>query len=346
MSDVETFPLVSIVVIGYNEAANLNNTFQAINHMNYPKDKLEVIYVDSGSDDGSVDIAKNFTNKIFIEDQYPSPGRNRNRGLIEANHEIVHFIDGDVIIDKDYLINIVPLFNEKQVQAIVGQLAEQNPNIWNKLAALSNVEKKEGYTKFTSTGSTYLKEALLEVNGYDERIRRGQETELGERFRNAGAKIWCAKYLMGSHNFGVTGLWQYLKKYEVNGKSMLQLALINGDSNFILSAKSKVIKQLVKAFLFLIFLFLSIWLKNILPVLGLFIITWFLRNRSFFKKKIKEHPKLVLIRSVIDFFFFWVWWYGFFRELFNFLFNESSKEFYKLRKMKLDLKFNMDCSSR
>ncbi|MFW5879979.1 MAG: glycosyltransferase, partial [bacterium] len=258
---------VSIVVIGFNEAENLDKTFRAVKNMNYPGNLIETIYVDSGSTDNSVFIAKKYTDKVFIEDKFPSPGRNRNRGLLEAQYDIVHFIDGDVIIHTDYLKNIVPLFEKKAVHAIVGQLDEQNPTIYNRLAALSNVEKKEGYTKFTSTGATYLRSALLSVDGYDERIRRGQESELGERFRKAGYRIWCTRHKMGSHNFGVNSLWDYLKKYELNATSMFQLALLKGDSFYIKSARKKILKQVVKLVVFAIIVGLSIYCNSIILLL-------------------------------------------------------------------------------
>lgn len=332
MSDLETFSLVSIVVIGYNESENLDKTFSAIHSMNYPIDHYELIYVDSGSTDNSVAIAKKYTNKIFIEAKHPSPGRNRNRGLIEAKYDIVHFIDGDVVIDPNYLRGIANLFEVKNVQAIVGQLDEQKPNLYNKMAALSNVEKKEGYTSFTSTGATYLRNALLAVNGYDERIRRGQESELGERFRKAGNKIWCTRYKMGSHNFAVNSLWQYLHKYEINAKSMFQVAFINGDSDYIKSARTKITKQVIKLLLFFASIILSTVFGNIIIVLAYLVVTWFLRNRGFIVKKYKLNPALVILRSLIDFFFFWKWWLGFFKELKRYILDKNSKAFYALQK--------------
>lgn len=247
-------PQVTIVVIGYNEVDNLVKTMDAILAVDYPPELIEVIYVDSGSTDHSVEIAQRYTNRVFIEPKFPSPGRNRNRGLTEAKHEIVHFVDGDVEIDPYYLKSIVPLFLEKDVQAIVGQLDEQNPNIYNELSALSNVTKNEGYTHFTSTGATYLKEAILSVNGYDERIRRGEESELGDRFRDKGYRVWCTKYSMGKHNYGISSLWQYLRKYKTNALSLVSCAKISGDGQFFLMSRKRYRSQLIKIF----FLFLSV----------------------------------------------------------------------------------------
>ena len=100
-------PQISIIVIGRNEEKNLNATFTAINNINYPKDKYEIIYVDTNSTDKSVEIANTYTDKVFVEKRkWSTPGLARNRGLIEAKYDIIHFIDGDLklikIIKKSY----------------------------------------------------------------------------------------------------------------------------------------------------------------------------------------------------------------------------------------------------
>jgi glycosyltransferase involved in cell wall biosynthesis len=330
--DTELYPNVSIVIIGYNEAENLPKTFQAISQMHYPPTKLETIYVDSGSKDNSVEIARQYVDKVFIEAKYPTPGRNRNRGLIEAKYEIVHFIDGDVTINKDYLRNIVFLFAEKNVQAIVGQLNEQYPNIYNRMASLSQATKKEGYTTFTATGATYLKKALLSVNGYDERIRRGQETDLGERFRDAGYKIWRTAYKMGSHNFDIRNLWQYLEKYEINASSMLQLAGLKGGSSYVRSAKSKIAKQIIKLILFFTVSAISLIFNNVAFILLYLLLFWFLRNKETLTKGFLHSPGLYILRLLIDFFFYWKWWLGFFKEFLGIIFYRSKREFFLLEK--------------
>lgn len=330
--DLYHLPKVSIVVIGFNEAKNLYKTFQAIASMNYPQDKLEIIYVDSGSTDGSVELSRQYVDKFFVEAIHPTPARNRNRGLIEAKYDIVHFVDGDVIIDKEYLRNAVSLFIEKDVHAVVGQLDEQRPNVYNKMASLSNALLKEGYTHLTATGATYLKSALLSINGYDERISRGEEIEIGGRFNKAGFKVWCTNNKMGSHNFDITNLWQYVKRYEANARSSVRIALMRGDSKYFTSAKHLIQRQTIKGSLFVMFLLVTLYFESVWPLILFLLVAWMLRNRGFFMKSFKRAPFLVMARSVIDLLFFWMWWYGYFIELINYL-TKKSNTFFELEKM-------------
>lgn len=326
-------PPVSIVVIGYNEAKNLRSTFEAIRKINYDKLKIELLYVDSGSSDNSIEIASHYTDKIFIENIYPTSGRNRNRGLIEAHSEIIHFIDGDVTIHEDYLRNIVCLFKEKKVQAIVGQLDEQNPNLFNQMAALANVDKKEGYTLFTSTGATYLKSALISINGYDERIKRGQETELGERFRKSGFKIWCTNYKMGSHNFGIKSVRQFFEKEKLQGKSTSQVALMKGSGDFFSQSRKVLRNQIIKLGLLIIFTIISIWLMEVFYLLSYLFVSFIYQYRSLIMKANKLNFKLVTLSLFLKFFSQFYFLFGMIKELLCFISNKrTGAKFYQLEK--------------
>ena len=124
--DSSEFPFISIVIIGLNEEANLEACMQSILASNYPINKMELIYVDSGSTDDSVAIAKKYTSAVYVESKFPTASRNRNRGLIESSNDIVHFQDGDVKIHPDYLLNAVQTIVAGKAQAVCGKLIEIN----------------------------------------------------------------------------------------------------------------------------------------------------------------------------------------------------------------------------
>ena len=55
------FPLVSFIIVNYNGRKYLKKCFDSILNLNYPKNKLEIIMVDNGSRDDSVDfVRKNY----------------------------------------------------------------------------------------------------------------------------------------------------------------------------------------------------------------------------------------------------------------------------------------------
>ncbi len=253
---------ISIVVIGYNEGKNLERTFNAILNMDFDNSKLELIYVDSGSSDNSIEIAKTFTDKIFVEKENPGPARNRNRGMVEASNDIIHFIDGDVIIGEKYLKRAVDVINAGTANGVVGYLKELSNKGWNKILLSYKPKLKEGPVRFTSAGGTYSRKAILNVNGYDERIKRGEEPELGERFYDAGYKIWYIDEMMGIHNYGVTSFWGVVRRFYIRGEVSTYNFLLPGQTRFFKKAKKNYYKDTLIDILYSIILILSIFYSS------------------------------------------------------------------------------------
>jgi len=288
-------PNVSIVVIGLNEEKNLHNTFKEINNVDYPDDKYEIIYVDTGSTDNSVEIAKKYTNKVFLEkSNWPTPGLARNRGIVEAKYDIIHFIDGDIQIDVKYLKAAVQKLKQKNVDAVYGFLEELKPKGINKILLSHWKNKVEGYSNATGGGGTYKKDALLAINGYDERIKKGQETELGERFRKAGYNIYYMNIPMGVHDYGITNLSALLKKYFIDGKSKFVNYLISDTQNdFFKSNNNLLMKNVIEMFVWFIFLLASFFLHWLIFPLFLISYAVLIFIKYFFFRKIRNQKEIL-----------------------------------------------------
>ena len=265
----EDLPPVSIVVIGKNEADNLDATFTAVRQIDYPAEKIESIYVDTGSTDNSVEIALKYTPSVFIEKScWPTPGLARNRGLLEASHDILHFIDGDIQIHRDYLKTAVKKLAEPGIQAVYGFLEEKSTQGVNRVLLSHWQRKKPGYSQATGGGGTYEKKALLAVDGYDERIRKGQETDLGERFREAGCRIWLLDTVMGTHDYGVASIADYFKIQVIDGKSKSYNMLLNKNGIFFSNNKKRAVNNLIFNTGMIFFIGIVFFLKQYLLLLA------------------------------------------------------------------------------
>lgn len=242
-------PNVSIIVIGRNESNNLPSTFDAIRQMEYPNHKLEVIYVDTSSTDDSVEIANNNTDKVFVEkNKWPTSGLARNRGLLEASNEIVHFVDGDIAITKDYLKHAVEKILQPGVDAVTGYFVEKRPDkFFNRIMDIrrDGINHQERFCESTNGGGTYLKSKLLQVNGYDERILKGQESELGIRFREKGFQILFIDQIQGVHNFDINSIFDFIKFKFNYGKSSGYLLKTKVDVNDFIKAIKKTAKKIL-----------------------------------------------------------------------------------------------------
>ena len=87
-------PLVSVVVPTYNRAGIIRETIENILQQTYSN--IEMIIVDDGSTDNTVDVLKSYGSKIrWTVQQNAGPAAARNRGIAMANGEIVAFQDSD-----------------------------------------------------------------------------------------------------------------------------------------------------------------------------------------------------------------------------------------------------------
>lgn len=82
-------PTLSVILITLNEAERLATTLEAIAWAD------EIVVVDAGSTDGTVEIARRFTDKVVITEDWPGFGQQKNRALALATGEWVLSIDAD-----------------------------------------------------------------------------------------------------------------------------------------------------------------------------------------------------------------------------------------------------------
>lgn len=82
-------PSLSVILITLNEAERLATTLEAIAWAD------EIVVVDAGSTDGTVEIARRFTDKVVVTDDWPGFGPQKNRALDLATGEWVLSIDAD-----------------------------------------------------------------------------------------------------------------------------------------------------------------------------------------------------------------------------------------------------------
>lgn len=82
-------PRLSAIIITKNEAANIRECLESVSFAD------EIIVLDSGSDDGTTVIAREMTDKVFVSEDWPGFGAQKNRALEYATGEWVLSIDAD-----------------------------------------------------------------------------------------------------------------------------------------------------------------------------------------------------------------------------------------------------------
>lgn len=115
-----SLPSISIVMPTLNSARTLRQSLQSIYEQDYPKESIELIIVDGGSSDDTLDVAAEFKARIIKRpDKKNNPESRKALGLAEAENELVALIDSDNILPhKLWLRNLTePLISNPEIVA-------------------------------------------------------------------------------------------------------------------------------------------------------------------------------------------------------------------------------------
>lgn len=122
-------PTISFVVPAKNEGDNIGETLLRFGVVDYPKEKIEIITINDGSTDNTLDemyrveaLLKNTVGHIEVVDWKENKGKRHGmaEGVNRATGEIIIFIDSDSFIDKDCVRHLVKYFVHPEVGAVSG----------------------------------------------------------------------------------------------------------------------------------------------------------------------------------------------------------------------------------
>ncbi|MFR0543255.1 hypothetical protein DKZ22_09370 [Limosilactobacillus reuteri] len=115
-------PIISIIVPVFNVFSYLPSMLDSIINQSLPAQKMEVILIDDGSNDGTINICKNYCryykNFRYVQQEHRGVSYARNSGIKLANGEWIVFLDGDDIISKDYLEKMLFYVLNKDVKMV------------------------------------------------------------------------------------------------------------------------------------------------------------------------------------------------------------------------------------
>lgn len=112
---------ISVVIPNYNgEELLLKNLPQLFKELNkYTKGRIEVIVVDDGSEDNSVNVIKKFPKvKLLINSKNVGFSQTVDKGVEEARGELILLLNTDVLPQKDFLEPLLTHFNDPKVFAV------------------------------------------------------------------------------------------------------------------------------------------------------------------------------------------------------------------------------------
>lgn len=227
MNDSPTTPRLSIVVIGRNEGERLRRCLLSILSASTGGHSAELIYVDSASTDGSPELAARLGAEVIaINPQRPSAALGRNAGWARARGEYVLFLDGDTVLERDFLpAALASLEADPQIAAVWGHRRElaTRDSWYNRVLDLDWIYPP-GDSEFCGGDALFRREALLASGGFNPALIAGEEPELCARLRARGYRIVHIDQAMTGHDLAMTRFSQYWRRAERAGHAYADVA--------------------------------------------------------------------------------------------------------------------------
>jgi glycosyltransferase involved in cell wall biosynthesis len=269
-TSIPAVPDVSIVVIGRNEGLRLVKCFDSIERIRLEGFSIELIYVDSGSTDGSQKVATDRGAQVISLPQRPfTAARARNAGWRIARAPVILFLDGDTILQDGFVTAGISHFADASIAVVWGHRREVNPNdsVYNRVLDLDWVHPT-GFTNVCGGDALMRRSALLEVGGYDDTLIAGEEPELCQRLGKKGYRILHIDRLMTLHDLAITAFSQYWRRSFRTGYAFAEVSSRGLPEEFWRKESRYNLRRCgIYSAVLLTCLVASIWTASVLPMI-------------------------------------------------------------------------------
>ncbi len=189
MKEIFDYPLITISIVNLNGQNYLKDCLESIKNLNYSQDKIEVIVVDNGSSDGSIEFLKvNYSEVKIIKNR-------KNLGFAYANNqaaeiasgEYIAFLNNDTKVDENWLIELLrPIYMNDEIVASGSKVLSMDGKSLDYVGGMINFEGKgfqidygvsieddehhvSKYMPFVNGGAMMVQKAVfLGSGGFDE----------------------------------------------------------------------------------------------------------------------------------------------------------------------------------
>jgi glycosyltransferase involved in cell wall biosynthesis len=211
--DLGNLPGFSVVIPTYRRRRSLERVLAGIRDQQYPSDRLEVIVVNDGGDDGTVEMVRSleigFRLRV-LEQPNLGPGAARNLGVEHAASPFVLFLDDDVVPTRGLVAEHASVHRDSRDLVVMGSMLgdgrERMPWLrWESVTLAKQYDAMEAGLfrptpwQFYTGNASLLREHVVRAGGFDPRFRRAEDIELGFRLERLGLTFAFQRNAEGRH---------------------------------------------------------------------------------------------------------------------------------------------------
>jgi len=175
-------PLVSVILPVLNQEKYLEHVLTSLLSQDSVTEEVEIVVVDNGSNDGSIEIAKSFTSITVLEESDPGSYAARNHGIMNSSGELAVFLDPDCVPSPGWLAAAITSFDNPDVEVALGPRLPNSTGVINLLQSYENakiqwiLEQKLLANVYAYTNNMAARRSLFSRLGLFRHWARGADT--------------------------------------------------------------------------------------------------------------------------------------------------------------------------
>lgn len=196
--------IISVIIPSLNEQAMIGKSLTSLAIANAANTSFEVIVVDNGSTDRTLEIAESFADRLTIQTVQKAGvhvSALRNIGARMSRGKVLAFLDADCVVPTDWLLNARREFCDDSAGVVGGYIRIPDDSTWVSQAWYGfGYAPKTGDVDYVPSGNLLMRRAdFVAIGGFDERLETTEDFDLCLRARQASLSVRAVSDLAVIH---------------------------------------------------------------------------------------------------------------------------------------------------
>jgi len=215
MSEADDTPVVSVVIPTYQRRDSLQRTLDSLEGQDI-EEPFEVVVISDGSTDGTDELLAQPERWSYplvgIRQANAGAGAARNRGIAAVRSPLIVFLDDDMVATPEFLSTHVAEQAQRNDTAVIGPMMTplggglsfwvrwEQESLEKQYASMDRGDWAATSRQFYTGNVSVPVASICAVDGFDETLRRDEDTELAWRMGQAGTSFTFCNAAVGYHH--------------------------------------------------------------------------------------------------------------------------------------------------
>lgn len=205
-------PNFSIIIPTKNEEQNIGNCLDSIFSVSWDKGDFEIILIDNGSTDRTIEIVRAFDVTYFVRPN-DTLGGLRNFGAWKSNGKILAFLDADCTVHSSWLREASRYLADKEVACFGSPPIVPPGSTWVQRTWFQVRQKRNpGETEWLESMNMFVRrDAFISVGGFDEELITCEDYDISLRLKRVG-KLMVEPRIVAIHHGEAATVTDFYRK--------------------------------------------------------------------------------------------------------------------------------------